>query len=132
MEEAPAPSPGWGRPTSRNRPPDAATGTLDPGFIPPPRYPGRFEGHTGKRNDNLTTSGDPTGVITSLLVTPDNNYLMVGGSFLHFGYDHETDSNHKHSGLIALDPVTGGLTAWQPEQRSNSSRPIFRHDRLPR
>ncbi|MEW6473822.1 MAG: hypothetical protein AB1679_16340 [Actinomycetota bacterium] len=104
---------------------DAATGALDPGFTPPPRYPGRFEGHTGKRNDNPTTSGDPTGVITSLLVTPDNKYLMVGGSFLHFGYDHDADPDHKHSGLIALDPVTGRLTAWQPEQSPNSSRPIF-------
>jgi hypothetical protein len=104
---------------------DAGTGAVDTGFVPPPRYPGRFEGHTGKRNDNPTTSGDPTGVVTSLLLTPDGRYLMVGGSFLHFGYDHAADPNHKHSGLIALDPATGALTAWQPEQSSNSSRPIF-------
>ena len=104
---------------------DAPSGGLDPGFVPPPRYPGRFEGHTGKRNDNPTTSGDPTGTVTSLLVTPDSKYLMVGGSFLHFGYAHEADPNHKHGGLIALHPVTGALTPWQPEQGSNSSRPIF-------
>ena len=29
------------------------------------RLSGRFEGHTGKRNDNPTTSGDPSGTVTS-------------------------------------------------------------------
>ena len=104
---------------------DVTGGAPAPGFVPPPRYPGRFEGHTGKRNDNPTTSGDLTGVITSLLVTPDGRYLMVGGSFLHFGFDDAADPNHKHSGLVALDTVTGALTSWQPEQGSNSSRPVF-------
>jgi hypothetical protein len=52
---------------------------------------------------------------------------MVGGSFLHFGYDHTADSGHKHSGLIAVDPATGGLTTWQPTFGSSSkgSRPVF-------
>jgi hypothetical protein len=104
---------------------DAASGALDTGFVPPPRYTGRFEGHTGTRNDNPVTNSDPTGVITSLLVTPDGQYLMVGGSFLHFGYDHEADPEHRHSGLIAVDPATGALTLWQPDQGANSSRPVF-------
>jgi hypothetical protein len=104
---------------------DAGSGSLDTGFVPPARYPGRFEGHTGKRNDNPVTNGDPSGVITSILVTPDGRHLMVGGSFLHFGFDHDADPNHRHSGLIAVDPRTGGLTAWQPEHGSNSSRPVF-------
>jgi len=104
---------------------DAASGALDTGFIPPPRYTGRFEGHTGTRNDNPVTNSDPTGVVTSLLVTPGGQYLMVGGSFLHFGYDHTADPDHRHSGLIALDPATGGLAVWQPDQGANSSRPVF-------
>ena len=104
---------------------DAASGALDPQFVPPPRYPGRFEGHTGTRNDNPVTNGDATGAINSLLVTPGGQYLMVGGSFLHFGYDHTADPDHRHSGLIALDPATGALTVWQPDQGSNSSRPVF-------
>ena len=104
---------------------NVGSGTPDGGFVPPPRHPGRFEGHTGKRNDNPTTSSDSTGVITSLLVTPDGRHLMVGGSFLHFGFDHAADPNHRHSGLIALDPTTGALAPWQPDQGSNSSRPAF-------
>jgi hypothetical protein len=114
-----------GAPRNRLAALDAATGTVDAGFVPPPRYPGRFEGHTGKRNDTPATTGDPTGVITSLLVTPDGRHLMVGGSFLHFGYDHAADEKHRHSGLVALDPATGALTAWQPDQGSSSSRPVF-------
>jgi hypothetical protein len=104
---------------------DAGTGALDTGFVPPARYPGRFEGNTGKRIDAPVTSGDATGAITSLLVSPDNRHLMVGGSFLHFGYDHTADELHRHSGLIAVDPATGALTPWQPDQGSNSSRPTF-------
>jgi hypothetical protein len=104
---------------------DAASGAIDTGFVPPPRYPGRFEGHTGTRNDNPVTNSDPTGVVNSLLVTPGGEYLMVGGSFLHFGYDHTADPEHRHSGLIALDPATGALTLWQPDQGGNSSRPVF-------
>ena len=104
---------------------DVSTGTVDTSFVPPARFPGRFEGHTGKRNDDPKTSGDPTGLVTSLLVTPDGQYLVVGGSFLHFGYDHATDPTHRHSGLIALNPATGALTGWQPEQAANSSRPVF-------
>jgi hypothetical protein len=104
---------------------DAASGAVDTGFVPPPRYTGRFEGHTGTRNDNPVTNSDPTGVITSLLLTPGGQYLMVGGTFLHFGYDHVADPDHHHSGLIALDPATGALTTWQPDQGTNSSRPVF-------
>jgi hypothetical protein len=103
---------------------NAASGALDGGFVPPPRFPGRFEGHTGTRNDNPVTNF-PTGLITSLLVTPDGQYLMVGGTFLHFGYDDVTDPEHRHSGLIALDLATGALTLWQPDQGANSSRPVF-------
>ncbi|HVW32230.1 MAG TPA: hypothetical protein VHL53_06810 [Acidimicrobiia bacterium] len=103
---------------------DAATGALDRSFVPPPRSAGRFEGHTGKRND-APTSGDPTGVIASLLLTPDGRYLMVGGSFLHFGTDHAADEKHRHSGLVALDPGTGALTPWQPDWASSGSRPVF-------
>jgi hypothetical protein len=99
---------------------DASTGTLDTGFVPPARYPGDFEGHTGAKVDNPTTS-NPTGVVDALAVTGDGKYLMVGGSFLHFGTDHTADPNHTHSGLIAVDPTSGALTAWQP----NSSRPVF-------
>ena len=97
-------------------------GSVDTGFVPPPRYVGRFEGQAGKRIDN-PTSGDTTGTVDSLLVTRDGRYLMVGGSFLHFGYDDTTDPDHEHSGLIAVDPATGGLTSWQPFQ--SSSRPVF-------
>jgi len=110
---------------------DAAGGAIDTGFVPPPRYTGRFEGHTGTRNDNPVTNGDPTGVITSLLLTPGGQYLMVGGTFLHFGYDHVADPDHHHSGLIALDPATGALTLWQPDQGTNSSRPVFGMDAYP-
>ncbi len=74
---------------------NAATGVLDGGFVPPPRYPGRFEGHTGKRVDEPVTTGDRTGVINSLLVTPDGNHLLVAGSFLHFGTDHTADPLHR-------------------------------------
>jgi hypothetical protein len=104
---------------------DAESGMLDNAFVPPARYPGRFEGHTGKRNDAPVTNSDPTGAVNTLLVTPGGQYLMVGGSFLHFGYDHTADPEHRHSGLIALDPATGALAAWQPDQGSNSSRPAF-------
>jgi hypothetical protein len=97
-------------------------GGVDTGFVPPPRYTGRFEGQAGKRIDN-PTSGDTMGTVDSLLVTRDGRYLMVGGSFLHFGYDEAADPDHEHSGLIAVDPATGGLTPWQPVQ--SSSRPGF-------
>lgn len=54
---------------------------------------------------------------------------MVGGSFLHFGYSHAEDEGHVHGGFIAVDPATGGLTAWQPEfvanSKSKGSRPVF-------
>jgi hypothetical protein len=50
---------------------------------------------------------------------------MVGGTFLRFGFDATTDPGYTHSGLVALDPATGALTAWQPTFNSNSSRPTF-------
>ena len=104
---------------------DAATGALDRGFVPPARYAGRFEGHTGKRVDNPNTNSDRTGVIVSLLVTPDGRHLMVGGSFLHFGTDHVADTDHRRGGLVALNPVTGALMPWQPDWGKNASRPVF-------
>lgn len=105
---------------------DAATGVFDPGFVPPARYPGRFEGHTGKRiDDPITSDSQRNGAINSLLVTPDGRYLLVSGSFLHFGTDHIADPDHRHGGLISLDPATGNLTEWQPTWGGNSSRPVF-------
>ncbi len=103
-------------------------GSLNSAFVPPPRYPGRFEGQGGSKVEN-PTSGDTTGTVDSLLVTRDGKYLMVGGSFLHFGYTHDQDDGHVHGGFIAVDPNTGGLTTWQPEFNANSkskgSRPVF-------
>jgi ribosomal protein L24E len=107
-------------------------GTVNPNFVPPARYPGRLEGQTATHNENPTT--DVTGLIESLLVTRDGKYLLVGGTFIHFGYDHAADPNHTHAGLIALDPTTGALCGptasctWQPQQSSTTSskrRPVF-------
>ncbi|MGH9010520.1 MAG: hypothetical protein ACRDYF_11850, partial [Acidimicrobiia bacterium] len=101
-------------------------GTVNPGFVPPPRYNGRMEGQTAKHNENPTT--DVTGLVESLLVTRNGRFLMVGGTFIHFGYDHAADPDHTHAGLIALDPTTGALAAWQPQQSSTTSskrRPAF-------
>ena len=53
---------------------------------------------------------------------------MVGGSFLHFGWSHDDDPGHTHSGLIAVNPETSDLTSWQPESSSSGSsgsRPVF-------
>ena len=115
---------------------DAATGDVDAGFNPPARTIGKFVGHTGKRVDDPLAGDpntpDPNGSIEAMLVAPDGRSLLVGGSFLHFGFDHAADPGHKHSGFIAIDLKTGGLCGaagvqctWQPEQSSNSSRPIF-------
>ncbi len=109
-------------------------GNLDAGFMPPPALHGKFVGHTGKPEDDPLSKDpatpDPKGTIETLMVTPDGKYLMVGGSFLHFGFDHTADPKHKHGGLIALDANTGGLCGvagvpctWQPEQ--SSGRPLF-------
>jgi hypothetical protein len=103
---------------------DAATGNLNTTFVPPPHAIGDFEGHTGTRADVPTTT-TPYGIVDALAITGDGQYLMVGGTFLHFGTDDTTDPNHTHSGLIALDPATGALTTWQPTYGSNSSRPVF-------
>ena len=128
---------------------NAATGEIDGRFTPPTRYTGKFVGHTGCPHDdpagatpgtpnpkNCKTDplvSDPSGTVEALLVTRDGKYLMVGGGFLHFGFDHTADPDHKHSGLIAVDPVTGVITSptatpsnpWQPEYSSKSSRPVF-------
>jgi ribosomal protein L24E len=128
----------------------AATGAIDTGFTPPPRYIGKFVGHTGIPCDDpagtdpavpdydkctkpLTT--DPMGTVEALEITRDGQYLVVGGSFLHFGSPYnpalctgsctpggKSDTkNHNHGGLITLHPVTGALTTWQPE----NNRPVF-------
>ncbi|HEV8624151.1 MAG TPA: hypothetical protein VG034_06820 [Acidimicrobiia bacterium] len=110
------------------------SGSPDGNFVPPPRYDGKFVGHTGRPvEDPLAadpTTPDPKGTIETMLVTPDGKTLMVGGSFLYFGFDNTTDPKHKHSGLIAVDIATGGLCGqpgvpctWQPEQ--SSGRPMF-------
>ena len=93
--------------------------------MPPPRYQGRLEGQTATPNENPTT--EVNGLVESLLVTRMGRYLLVGGTFMHFGYDHTADPNHLHAGLIALDPTTGALAAWQPSQSSSDSkrRPAF-------
>jgi hypothetical protein len=104
---------------------DANTGALDTGFVPPAHGLGDFETHTGRIVDNPTGS-TPYGVVSAVAVTSDGQYLMVGGSFLRFGYDATTDPGYTHSGLIALDPATGALTTWQPTYvSSRTSRPIF-------
>jgi hypothetical protein len=101
-------------------------GTLNVQFVPPPRYSGRLEGQTATQVENPTS--EVTGLVESLLVTRNGQYLLVGGTFLHFGFDHAADSNHLHAGLIALDPTTGALATWQPVQSSNDDskrRPVF-------
>jgi hypothetical protein len=107
---------------------DAATGNPDPAFVPPPRYPGKFETHTGNPVET-PPPGDvtPDGVIGSLVVTADGQYLMVGGNFLHYGTDATADpKGAQHGGLVALNPVTGGLMPWQPVPGPKSkSRPVF-------
>ncbi|HVW30964.1 MAG TPA: hypothetical protein VHL53_00370, partial [Acidimicrobiia bacterium] len=103
---------------------NVADGSLDTGFVPPAHALGDFEGHTGKRMDVPTTT-TPYGIVDSLAVTGNGRYLLVGGTFLHFGTDDTTDPDHTHSGLIALDPVTGAMTTWQPTYGKNSSRPVF-------
>jgi hypothetical protein len=101
-------------------------GRLKDGFVPPARYQGRLEGQTATPNENPPAE-DLFGKVESLLVTRMGRYLLVGGTFMHFGYDHTADPNHLHAGLIALDPATGALTAWQPSQSSSDSkrRPAF-------
>jgi hypothetical protein len=100
-------------------------GTLNVAFVPPPRYQGRLEGQTATPNENPTT--EVNGLVESLLVTRMGRYLLVGGTFMHFGFDHTADPKHLHAGLIALDPATGALTPWQPSQSSSDSkrRPAF-------
>jgi hypothetical protein len=120
---------------------DATTGAVDSGFTPPTRYTGAFFTHTGNPVDDpncldpnvpdpskgcpTTPVGDPNGVVDALAVTFDGQYLMVGGNFLHYGTPYDpalsSSANHQHGGLIAVDPATGALTAWQPV----SSRPVF-------
>ena len=103
----------------------ATTGDIDSRFTPPPRYLGKFVGNTGIRcadpggtdpnipdgPKNCTKPGttDVTGVVDSLLLTRDGRHLIVGGSFLHFGFSHAEDPSYKHGGLISVDPVTGTL-----------------------
>jgi ribosomal protein L24E len=126
-------------------------GTIDGGFTPPTRYLGKFIGHTGIPCDDPlgtdpnvpdakctkpgTVISDPMGTVEAIEPTTDGKYLVVGGSFLHWGmpYDpalctgtcvpgEKSDTkNHNHGGLITLDPVTGALTTWQPE----NNRPVF-------
>ena len=107
---------------------DAASGNLDAGFVPPTRYPGKFETHTGNPVET-PAPGDvtPNGVVTSLAVTADGQYLMVGGNFLHFGTDATADpKGAQHGGIIAVNPVTGGLLPWQPVPApKQKSRPVF-------
>ena len=101
-------------------------GSVNTGFAPPARHQGRLEGQTATHNENPTT--DVTGLVESLLVSRNGRFLLVGGTFIHFGYDHAADPNHTHAGLIALDPTTGALAAWQPQQSSTTSskrRPAF-------
>jgi hypothetical protein len=93
-------------------------GTLNVAFVPPPRYQGRLEGQTATQNEN-PPADDLYGKVESLLVTRLGRYLLVGGTFMHFGYDHTADPKHLHAGLIALDPTTGALSAWQPSQSSS-------------
>ena len=129
---------------------DATTGELNGAFTPPPRYIGRYYGHTGIPCDDpagtdpsipdyakCTKPGttDTIGAVEALEVTRDGQYLMVGGSFLHFGAPYDPalctgscvpggkndTKNHNHGGLIAVNPATGALTPWQPE----NSRPVF-------
>ena len=53
---------------------------------------------------------------------------------MHFGYDHAADDKHLHAGLIALDPATGALAAWQPsaEQLRQQAAPGVRDGQLQR
>jgi hypothetical protein len=125
---------------------DAGTGTLNTGFTPPTRYTGAYFTHTGNPIDDpnctdpnvpdpttkagqpncpTTPVSDPNGVVDALAITSDGQYLLVGGNFLHFGTPYDPalspSANHQRGGLIAVNPVTGSLTAWQPV----SSRPVF-------
>ena len=127
---------------------NATTGEIDGRFTPPPRYRGKFVGNTGircadpdasdpnipdgPRNCSKPGTTDVTGVVEALLLSPDGRHLIVGGSFLHFGFSHTEDPTYKHSGLIAVDPVTGTLCGrtgasctWLPEYDDDASRPIF-------
>jgi hypothetical protein len=118
---------------------DAATGALDTSFTPPARYIGKYMTHTGRAvhdpagtdpvypdDPKLTDplDSDPNGTVDALTLTGDGAYLMVGGSFLHFGTPYDPtkseSANEKRGGLIAVDPATGALTTWQPE----NSRPV--------
>ena len=101
-------------------------GTVNPNFVPPPRYQGRLQGQTARPEENPPAE-DLYGKVESLLVTRMGRFLLVGGTFLKFGYDYTADPNHLHAGLIALDPATGALAAWQPSQSSSDStrRPAF-------
>jgi ribosomal protein L24E len=101
-------------------------GTLNVQFVPPPRSQGRLYGQTANVQEDPPAE-DLYGKVESLLVTRMGRYLLVGGTFLHFGYDHTADPKHLHAGLIALDPNTGALTTWQPSQSSSDSkrRPAF-------
>jgi hypothetical protein len=118
---------------------NADNGALDTSFTPPPRYIGKYMTHTGRPvhdpagtdpvyPDHATLTDpadpDPNGTVDALAVTADGKYLMVGGSFLHFGtpYDptQSQSANEKAGGLIAVDPATGALTTWQPE----NGRPV--------
>jgi len=101
-------------------------GSVNTDFVPPPRYQGRLQGQTATPNEN-PPADDLFGKVESLLVTRMGRFLLVGGTFMHFGYDHTADEKHLHAGLIALDPATGALAAWQPSQSSSDSkrRPAF-------
>jgi hypothetical protein len=124
---------------------DAGSGAIRPGFTPPPRYIGKYMTHTGVAvhdpqgtdpnvpDSNLTDPSvpDPGGIVSSITVTGDGKYLMVGGDFLHWGTPYDPslslNDNNKHGGLVALDPNTGGLCGqagvactWQPE----NNRPV--------
>src|SRR5581483_8168869 len=99
---------------------DAATGALITDFVPPVNYGGVFETHTGKAVEDQPGTYNP-GVVNALAATNDGTTLMVAGNFLHFGTAPADDPDHQHGGLIAVDPVTGSLTPWQPV----SKRPVF-------
>jgi hypothetical protein len=106
-------------------------GSLDTAFVAPQDFGGIYETHSGKPTEDAcnlpgaTTPCTPTltGVVGTLALTGDGSTLMVGGNWLHFGKapgDPAWDYKN-HGGLVALDPNTGSLTAWQPY----SSRPGF-------
>jgi hypothetical protein len=99
---------------------DLATGALIDTFVPPVNYGGRFENHTGSKVEDVPPAYNP-GNVQTIAVTHDGLTVMVGGSFLHFGTTKDADPKYDHSGLIALDAMTGALTPWQPV----SHRPVF-------